>query len=312
MKMKAAVLRDDVDGSGRADDLDNLQEADFVGRVLSERCETVQIPFTSDLGKTMTELRAFAPDFVFNLVESCCGTGALAVAATELLEMMRIPFTGNRTYAHLLSTDKALAKRVMEREGIPTPSGRFEKGRAYILKARTEHASIGLDEGCIISPETAGELSEALEEKERATGRAWIAEEFVDGREFNAALLGEQVLPPAEMCFSPDFEGHRILTYEAKWDESAPSYARSVRSFDLEDGLREELCALARECRVRLELKGYARVDFRMNGEGRLYVIDVNTNPCISPGAGFMAMAEQAGLTPAEVIERIVKDAFVS
>jgi D-alanine-D-alanine ligase len=310
--MRAAVLRDDVDGSGRADDLDNLQEADFVGRILSERYETIQIPFTSDLGKTMTELRAFAPDFVFNLVESCCGAGALAVVATELLETMRIPFTGNRTYAHLLSADKALAKRVMEREGIPTPSGRFKKGQAYILKARMEHASIGLDDGCIVSPETAEELSKVLEDKERATGRAWIAEEFVDGREFNAALLGEELLPPAEMCFSPDFEGRRILTYEAKWDESTPAYARSMRSFELESDLREELCALVRTCRACLELKGYARVDFRMNGEGRLYVIDVNTNPCISPDAGFMAMAVRAGLTPADVIERIVNDAFVS
>lgn len=312
MKMRAVVLRDDVDGSGRADDLDNLQEADFIGRILSKHYETVQIPFTSDLGKTIRELQAFAPDFVFNLVESCCGAGALAVVAAELLEMMRIPFTGNRTYAHLLSADKVLARRVMEREGIPTPSDRFEKGRAYILKARMEHASIGLDDGCILCPDTAEELSEALEKKERATGRAWIAEEFVDGREFNAALLGEEVLPPAEMCFSPDFEGHRILTYEAKWDESAPAYARSTRSFDVEETVREELCTLARECRKRLDLKGYARIDFRMNGEGRLYVIDVNTNPCISPDAGFMAMAERAGLTPEDVIERIVKDAFVS
>lgn len=310
--MKIAILRDDLADNLRPDDQDNLEEAAFVESLLAADHETRQIPFYSDLAKTMAALKDFAPDLVFNLAESLCSQGGLAVFAPQMLEIMRLPYTGNRTFAHLISADKALAKKIMIQNGLPTPSGKFSKGSVYLLKAKTEHASIHLDDGCIITPETEEGLCTALTEKENETGLAWIAEEYIEGREFNVALLGDKILPPAEMCFSPDFKGHKILTYEAKWNEDAETYQQSQRSFEIESDIINRLRESASACRNSLELRGYTRIDFRMNRSGALYIIDLNTNPCISEDSGFVAMSRYAGLSDREMIERIMKDAFIS
>lgn len=310
--MKIAILRDDLTDNLRPDDQDNLEEAAFVESLLAHDHEIRQIPFYADIAKTMAELKDFSPYLVFNLAESLCSQGGLAVFAPQMLEVMRLSYTGNRTFAHLISADKALAKKVLLQNGLPAPSGCFSKGSTYLLKAKTEHASIHLDDRCIVTPETQQALEKELSAKEKETGLAWIAEEYIDGREFNVALLGDVILPPAEMCFSPDFKGHKILTYEAKWNENAETYQQSQRSFDIESDIINRLKELASACRNALELRGYTRIDFRMNRNGGLYIIDLNTNPCISEDSGFVAMSRRAGLNDREMIERIMEDAFVS
>ena len=308
--MKIAVLRDDLINPASPDAADTLAEAGFVEKTLAGENEVRQIPFYADLEKTIAALRDYAPDVVFNLTESVYAQGGLAVLAPQLLEILRLPYTGNRTFAHLVSADKDLAKRLFLQNGLPAPSSAYREGATYLLKAKTEHASANLDDSCVVSPASGSELKNALEVKERETGLTWIAEEYIDGREFNVALLGGEVLPPAEMCFSPDFKGHKILTYEAKWNEDCDAYQLSRRSFDVEDGIKKELSSVALRCKDVLDLRGYTRIDFRMNKQGKLYIIDLNTNPCISPDSGFIAMAHEAGLSDKDVIERIVADAF--
>lgn len=310
--MKTVILRDDIAASAKADELDNLQEADFVEKILSQSHTVVQLPFLPDVSKTIQSLRHFSPDIVFNLVESVCGVGALSVLAAEVLEVLGIPYTGSKTFAHLLSADKMLAKRLMKREGIPTPSSDYIENTPYILKAKTEHASIGLDATCVVQPKDRQNLEDLVSEKEKKTGMSWIAEQYIDGREFNVAFLGKDILPPAEMCFAEDFEGPKLLTYEAKWDEKTKAYQKSCRSFHIDEETRHQLIDLTRLCCEKLFLDGYGRIDFRRDEKGDLFVIDINTNPCISPDAGFMAMSVQAGLSSDQVIERIVRNAGLS
>ena len=69
------------------------------------------------------------------------------------------------------------------------------------------------------------------------------------------------------------------------------------------------LVTVSRECWTAFELKGYARVDFRVDADGRPWVLEINTNPCISPDAGFMAAADRAGLSLQDVIRRILAEA---
>ena len=308
--MKIAVLRDDLINPSSPDAMDTLTEAGFIESVLFDGNEVRQIPFYADLEKTIGTLQRYAPDVVFNLTESVCSQGGLAVFAPQLLDILRLPYTGNRTFAHLVSADKDLAKRLFLQNGLPAPSSVYRAGASYLLKAKTEHASAHLDDTCVVSPASEDELRSALKQKERETGLAWIAEEYIDGREFNVALLGDEILPPAEMCFSPDFKEHKILTYEAKWNEDCDAYQLSRRSFDVENEVRERLSAVALKCKDVLDLRGYTRIDFRMNAKGVLFIIDLNTNPCIAPDSGFIAMAHEAGLSDKEVIERIVANAF--
>ncbi len=120
---------------------------------------------------------------------------------------------------------------------------------------------------------------------------------------------GVEVLPVAEIVFEGFPEGmSRVVGYEAKWHEDSFAYLHTVRSFPG----REDEELLAEASRLALAawpicgLSGYARVDLRLDEQGRPHILEVNANPCLSPGAGFLAAAAQAGLTPREVIGRIL------
>jgi D-alanine-D-alanine ligase len=146
-----------------------------------------------------------------------------------------------------------------------------------------------------------------------------LAEVYVEGREFNLALLsareGVELLPPAEIVFDHYPEGkRRVVCYRAKWEEDSFEYGHTPRSFDFLCGpsVIQRLEEIARACWDLFGLAGYARVDFRVDKEERPWVLEVNTNPCLSPDAGFAAAAARAGLSMTRVVERIVEDAATS
>jgi D-alanine-D-alanine ligase len=310
--MKIVILRDDLDDSNSLDEIDNLNEANFVESILRKNHEVKQIPFVPNLNIVIDELINEAPDVVFNLVESFCGSGAMAIVPVQLLEVLGIPFTGNHIFSHLVSADKNIAKHILQDKGIPTPKSCFLDGAEYIIKAKTEHASLALDDNCIKTFSSEEEMKLTLSQKKKETGLEWIAEQYIEGREFNCAILGKEILPPAEIRFEDDFIGHKILTYEAKWNDKSDSYRQSLRHFDIEQDIVKRLKNITETCRKKLNLKGYARVDFRMDKFGNLFVIDINTNPCISPNSGFVAMANQIGISNDSMIEKIIYDALIS
>ncbi len=204
----------------------------------------------------------------------------------------------------------------------PSPEGR---GRLFhdtfscpwIIKAVWEHASRGLDDENIVPAEEAEGLPRRLRERQRQNGRPWFAEQFIAGREFNLSILdgpaGAEVLPPAEIDFSafpPDKP--RIVGHAAKWREDSFEFHHTPRRFDFPPADAELLARLrdlARACWELFRLRGYARVDFRVDGDGQPWILEINTNPCLSPDAGFAAAVERAGLAYDEAIRRIVQQA---
>jgi len=162
----------------------------------------------------------------------------------------------------------------------------------------------------------------ARAELARRAGRAgspWFAEAFIEGREFNLGLLdgpnGPTVLPPAEMLFEDFPEGKpRIVGYAAKWHEDSFEYSHTVRRFDLpgQDGaLVAEMSRQALACWRLFGLRGWARVDFRVDGAGRPFILEVNANPCLSPDAGFAAGLARAGIPFIEAVGRIAAAAHI-
>lgn len=176
---------------------------------------------------------------------------------------------------------------------------------------------MGFDDDSIVTASGA-EVRRMLPARAEALGGACFAERFVDGREFNLSLLsgtgGPQVLPPAEILFSNFPEGKpEILDYPAKWDESSDGWLNTPRRFDFEESDRELLNRLeetARRCWRVFNLRGYARVDFRVDSDGTPWVLEVNTNPCLSPDAGFAAALETARIPFDNAVQRILDDAF--
>ena len=128
-----------------------------------------------------------------------------------------------------------------------------------------------------------------------------------------AGSSGPEVLPPAEIDFSafpPDKP--RIVGYRAKWEETAFEFANTPRQFDFatsEQPLLERLCVLARACWPLFGLRGYVRGDFRVDTGGCPWILEINTNPCLSPDGGFAAAIARAGIGFDQAIARIVQDA---
>jgi len=291
--------------------------------------EPVRATLHLNLAALAATLKATAPSFIFNLVESLEGDGRLIHIAASLLDTLGVVYTGAPADALYVTSNKRLAKRWLERWGMPTPESYSEAdlrgadrplGGRYILKSAWEHASIGLGPDSIVAPESSLELLAELERRLPALGGEGFAESYVDGREFNISLLasaeGPEVLPPAEMRFV-DYppEKPKMVDYRAKWEEASFEFQHTRRSFDFPDGDRSlllRLADLARKCWGLFGLRGYARVDFRVDEAGRPWVLEINANPCISPDAGFVAAAERKGLSYRGLVERILQDSGIS
>ncbi len=328
--MRIAVVHNALQADSAPDERDVLAQADGVTDALRELGhKPVRLTCGLNLSRVQSELRAIGPQMVFNLVESLAGTGRLIHLFPSLLDAMAVPYTGACAEALMLTSNKLLAKSILDGAGLPTPVwtasrnacglGLFrrprENPRRWIIKSVWEHASIGLDAEAIIEAASSDLLDNLLEERAPRLGGACFAEAFVDGREFNLSLLegpdGPQVLPPAEIIFEGfGAEKARIVDYKAKWDDGSYEYHHTPRRFDFDpadDGLLEQLRTLAMEGWHLLGLRGYARVDFRVDRHGRPWILEINANPCLAPDAGFAAAVHQAGLTTTEAVGRIVE-----
>jgi D-alanine-D-alanine ligase len=323
--MTVAVLHGAVSGESAPDEQDVLVEVETVSRALEELgCEPVPVPLSLDLGDAADALRRLRPRFAFNLVESVAGSGRLIALGPLLLDLLSIPYTGAPADATYLTSNKLLAKRTLRAEGIDTPPwlsvedpwpGPFRPG-LRIVKSVWEHASVGIDEGSVIHAKSEVVLRKALEERRGLLGGSCFAEDYVEGREFNLSLLagegGPRVLPPAEILFDAFPPGkRRLVDYRAKWEAGSVEYRQTPRSFRFaaaDAPLLASLAEIALSCWRIFRLRGYARVDFRVDGDGRPWVLEVNTNPCLAPDAGFLAAAGEAGLDVREVVTRICAD----
>ncbi len=189
-------------------------------------------------------------------------------------------------------------------------------GRRYIIKPIHDHGSLGIGADSVVRTDGKASVLAAVAERERRLARPCFAEQFIEGREFNLSVLagpgGPEVLPPAEILFVgfPADQPH-IVNYSAKWEPESFVYRNTPRRFDFPDSdqpLLGELSGLAKACWRVFRLRGYARIDFRIDAGARPWVLEVNANPCLSPDAGFAAAVERAGYAFPEAVERIVAD----
>jgi D-alanine-D-alanine ligase len=283
----------------------------------------IPIACTLDLAEVRRRLERAKPDVVFNRVESLGGSDSMMAAITLLLDAMKIPYTGNSSAALVATASKVYVKERLHRAGLPTPEwinadrGWTEcRNPRFILKSDREHASFRLDDSSIVRVTSQDQVSALLRDREAATGRAYFAEQFIDGREFNLSLIGPgpRVLPPAEIDFSTFPLGmERIVSHSAKWDQASFEYNNTERLFDFpasDQRLLKRIGELAVECWLLFELCGYARVDFRIDSADQPWILEINTNPCTSPDAGFAAALEHAGIEYLEGIQALLEAAI--
>jgi D-alanine-D-alanine ligase len=330
--MHVVILHNAVSPDASAADRDVLVQADAVSGALEHLGHRQsRIAATLDLSTLRSQLLALRPDVVFNLVESLDGSDWLAFLVTGLLDSLCFPYSGAPTEALMLTNHKLRAKELLTRAGLPTPAWftnrsrrreqvtcslapAFQPGTTYLLKAVWQHASLGMDDDCIVKPGTQDNLRSLLSAHADRLACPCFAEQYIDGREFNLSLLaspeGVQVLPPAEIDFGAFPSGKpRIVGCDAKWNEGSFEFRHTPRTFDIPDSDRSLVSAIsaaARDCWYLFGLAGYARVDFRVDAEGHPWILEINANPCLSPDAGFAAALERAGIPIAEATARIL------
>ena len=332
--MRIAIVHNEVGEDGRTDEQDVLIQAAAVSKALLDLGHEASILSCGlDLMDIKERLEGLNPDMVFNLVESLGGEERLIHLFPGLLDVMGIPYTGSHTEAIFLTTHKVLAKDRMSLTNLPTPAwiGPYPfdvpsmhhnkpnlpfKEMQWIIKSLRDHGSLGLDNTNIVSGKTEDQLNDILKQRAANLGGACFAEEFIHGREFNISIIGGSdgpaVLPPAEIIFEGFEKGKpSIVGYKAKWEEGSSEYENTPRTFDFNDSdqpLLFTLKSLALRCWNLFGLKGYARVDFRVDEMGQPWILEINCNPCLNPDGGFPAAVMESGLTYAGIIERIINE----
>jgi len=277
------------------------------------------VPLVPPLEQARKKLRSLNADLAFNLFEGFCGRPETEALVPEILSELGIPCTGCPGEMLRLALDKAKVKVLLKAAGIPTPDFQllnhhmlhmFRLSYPCIVKPRSEDASHGLAEKSVVT-----DFASLKKQVRLITGSyigSALVEEFIDGREFNAMVLGNSqctVLPVSEIAYSLPPEMPRILTFASKWEPDSP-YFQGTRAIcpaeiaaEAQEGIKQTALAVFRL----LGGQGYARVDMRMNQEGQLSVIEVNPNPDISPDSGAVRQAEAAGMSYPQFIEKIVQ-----
>lgn len=324
--MRVVVVREDVGPCAAPDATDTVIQAHEVRNSLEHNGWNVsELILGADPTRLERDLRQLCPDVIFNLVESYLGMSSLASIGPAICRKLDIPFTGCNEAALVLAGDKMAARRVLQAGGLPMPSGAsmeevrlglFPGAGTYIVKSRFEDASLGLGPDCVVTVDSNQELYAQMKELGPRLGRDCLAESFIAGREFNLALLAEpgglMTLPLTEIVFDPEYNGPAIVDYAGKWDEKSTSFAASWRCFEIQidTATQKAMMTIGQKCWNLFGLKGYARIDFRVDEHGTPYVIDINPNPCITMNSGFTAAAARAGLSHQAVVSMLVRDAL--
>jgi D-alanine-D-alanine ligase len=274
-----------------------------------------------ELGPIRQANEEFKPHIAFNLMEAFHEVGTFDQNVVSYLELLRLSYTGCNPRGMLLARDKALSKKLLHYHRIPVPDfvmvPRGRKARApkrlrfpLIVKSLTQEASIGISQASVVEDEA--RLRERVAFIHESISTDAIIEQYVEGRELYCGIVGNQrlqALPVWEMTFAnmPDRQ-HRIATERAKW---SAKYQKRVGidtgpAKDLPAGAAEKIQHISRRVYQVLQLSGYARIDLRLDAEGRVYVLEANPNPQIACAEDFAQSAAAAGLPYPALLQRIL------
>lgn len=272
-----------------------------------------------DLAPLRTALDEFKPHIVFQMLEEFHGIVTYDHAVVSFLELCRQKYTGSNPRGLLISHDKALSKKILAYHRIPTPrfmffprKKRIRTGKLefpLLVKSATEDASLGISQSSIVYDRDA--LLERVSFMHEKIGSDALVEEYIPGRELYVGVLGNHrllTLPVWELDFGTMPDDARIATRKVKWDRK---YQEKVGiASGVAKGLAEEVKRsierVAKRVFRALELSGYARIDFRLRDDGRLYVLEANANPDLTYGEDFAEAAEKAGIKYEELLQRIL------
>lgn len=274
--------------------------------------------------QTLTRVRNTDADLFFNLVESYAGDDTMEMHFAAYLDLVGKRYTGAGPQGSFLAMDKSVAKMIVRYHQLYTPySAVVNKGRVehaqdiqfpVIVKPASEDASKGIDATSVVR--SVKELLEKIAYVHDEFGTAVLLEEYIEGREIYAAVLGNEkpeALPLVELDLSKLPAGMpRIAGYEVKFDVTTEAYksTKSAPAVDLDEEVVANIQQTAITAFRALKLRDYGRIDLRLAANGRVYVLEANPNPWLDPAAEFAMAAKQSGRSYTQLIGEIVEAAM--
>ncbi|GJL53301.1 MAG: D-alanine--D-alanine ligase [Nitrospirales bacterium] len=274
-----------------------------------------------DLDVLQEAVADFKPHIAFNLLEEFNGFGGFDQNVVSYLELVGVPYTGCNPRGMVLTRDKGWSKKILTYHGILCPKFVvFSLGRAVkwtdeipfpvIVKSISEEASLGISQASIV--DDAEKLEERVKFIHDSIGSSAIVEQFIEGRELYVGVLGNtrlQVFPVWELILKnlPD-DVHRVATQRVKWSvKYQKKYGiTSQEAKGLSKAMTGKIQRLAKKAYHILGLNGYARLDFRLDHDGKLYFLEANPNAQIAFGEDLAESAEHAGMSYEQLLQRIL------
>lgn len=259
-------------------------------------------------------------DIALNLTEAFGGGNTNETLVPEMLEALEIPFTGASTHNMHLTLDKEKTKLVLAYYGIPMPKHQISRRPEdkltsmlkfpVIVKPIREEASIGIYHDSVVSSQEQlrAKVKTILENYRQPA----LVEEFIEGGEISVGMIGNApdltIFPPLEFIF-PEAKSplEQIRSYEYKWGGRKEQMIRA----SLPKRVVRKLEKYTRIAYEATECRDYARMDYRVDGVGNPYLLEVNYNPGIGPNNHGLnntltMMASLVGLSFDDFVERIV------
>lgn len=316
------VPPDDVTGKPDAEFFEYKTEYDVVTGLRDLGHEVQKLGIRDDLTPLRQAIHDFKPHIVFNLLDEFRGEVMLDQNVVSYLELVQVPYTGCNPRGLVLARDKALSKKILHyhRIRVPrfavVPAGRRLKRKPtrldypLIVKSQVEEASLGIAEASIVNSDE--KLAERVEFMHAKVGTNLILEQYVDGRELYVGIMGNtrlQALPVWELEMRRlRADAPRIATRQVKWNLQLQK-RRGVKigpARDLPPELERLLLKTSKRAYRLLQLSGFARIDFRLDAEGRPFFLEANPNADIGYGEEFAEAAEAAGIDYEPLLDRLL------
>ena len=295
-------------------------EFDVIQALQSLGHEVVKLGVGDDVAVIRDAVQSFRPHVAFNLLVEFLGAGTYDQHVASYLELLCANYTGCNPRGLTLARDKALSKEILTYHRVRVPRFQtFARDRAVrrlarlrfplFVKSVNEEASLGISGASLVRDDEA--LAERVTWLHGHVGTDAIAEEYIEGRELYVGVLGNtrlQTFPPRELTIDHLPKGAPcIATRKVKWD-LAYQRKMGVRTdfVELPEPLSRELARTARRAYKSLRMSGYGRLDFRLDPEGRLFLLEANPNADLCRGEDFAESAAGSGLGYEQLIQRLL------
>jgi len=287
----------------------SLMSGNGIVAALKERGFTNVTPVDMDRNVAQV-LAGIRPDVVFNALH---GTPGEDGTIQGLLDLMQIPYTHSGLETSVIAIDKELTKMVLVPHGIRMPKGKVVESRSlyehdpmsrpYVLKPVNEGSSVGV---AIVTDE--GNYGHPISAKAEGPWMHFerlLAEPFIRGRELTVAVLGDEALCVTELKPKAGF-----YDFDAKYTDGLTTH---VCPADVPPHIAQDMMEMALAAHRLLGCKGASRSDFRWDdsqGEAGIYLLEVNTQPGMTPLSLVPEQAKQKGISYGELVERIIAEAL--